>query len=186
MRLPSGVLLLAAILSQGAAGGGSDEGTARHFVYIDYELIWTIEMIGDGPDVVPVINIVTFSKGEWPLKPAQIHIRDTAGRQAKVTRFSMETGADPYITPTFRVLGNSFIGIDLLGDFDGFQEPASITIDLGKYRYALAKLDPLGFERLVDKINKVNFNSPDVREDYEILDIPLLGKRTPRPRDQRQ
>ena len=152
-----------------------------HYIYIDYEFIWTIEMVGN----TPVVNIITFGEGEWPLRPGQIRIYNQQGKRARVKKFSMETGAEPYVTPSFRVLGDSFIAIDLIGEFEDFSKPARIAIDLGPYRYQLEPIDPLAFETLAQQINKINYDSPDIREDYAILKIDHKGKRRLRPRRHR-
>ncbi|HSR70261.1 MAG TPA: hypothetical protein VLU25_20195 [Acidobacteriota bacterium] len=151
---------------------------SQHFVYIDYEFIFTFEMV----DGIPVVNIITFAEGEWPLRPPQIHILDEEKGRARVKEFSMDTGTEPYRTPFFRVLGNSFIGIDLLGDFSAHQQPAQVHFDLGQFRYHLKPVDPLGFETLVQKINSLNFNSPDISQDFEVLEIELMGVRRVIPR----
>ena len=74
------------------------------------------------------------------------------------------------------VLGNSFIGLELLGSFNDFAEPASVSIDLGENRFELKSVDCAEFERLAEKINRINVDSPDVREDFEVLEINPLGR----------
>ncbi|HSR50590.1 MAG TPA: hypothetical protein VLV83_07155 [Acidobacteriota bacterium] len=158
--------------------GLPDSKPSEHFVYIDHEFIFTFEMV----DGIPVVNIITFAQGEWPLRPPQIRIFNEGGKRARVQEFSMDTGTEPYRTPFFRVLGDSFIGIDLLGDFSAHQQPAQVQFDLGKFRYYFQPMDPLAFETLVQKINSVNFNSPDLREDFRVLEIELTGVRRIIPR----
>ena len=74
------------------------------------------------------------------------------------------------------VLGNSFIGLELLGSFNDFAEPASVLIDLGESRFELQSVDCAKFERLAEKINRINLDSPDIREDFEVLEINPLGR----------
>lgn len=185
MRPPSPllILLLAVVTCTGrAAGQAADAQPSGCHVYIGYELIWTFEMVSG----TPVLNIVSFVEGEWMLRPEQILIqgRDQRRRGARIRRFSIDTGVpgDPYNVNFLRVQGNSFIGLDLLGDFSNYQTPASVKIDLGNHRYELQPVDCLDFEMLVEKISRVNFNSPDIREDFRVLKIEVMGRRVPRPR----
>ncbi len=153
--------------------------------FIDYENIWTVEIVRtQGAQAVPILNIITFTPGEWDLRPEQVHVFDKEGSEAEVKRFSIDTGVadEPYNTKYLKVLGNSFIGVDLLGEFEGFQESPRVAIDLGHLRYELKPLDCMSFERLAGQINNINFNSPDIQEDFEILRIEHLGKKIPRPK----
>ncbi len=181
-----GPILLSILISSTLGGLTAQAETkpqpASHHVFISHDFIWTFEMVEEGETLTPVLNVITFTKGEWRLSPRQIRIISEAGERARVRKFSMETGERPYITPLFRVLGNSFIGIDLIGDFDGFSKPTEVTIDLGDYRYHLKPLDLFGFENLAEKINRVNYDSPNVRDDFEVLEIERLGRRTRVPR----
>ncbi len=154
--------------------------------FIDYENIWTIEIMRtQSTEAVPILNVITFTPGEWDLRPEQIHVFDKEGSsEAEVTRFSIDTGvaADPYNTKYLKVLGNSFIGFDLLGKFEGFEESPRVAIDLGHTRFELKPLDCVSFERLAAQINNINFNSPDIQEDFSILKIEHLGRKIPRPK----
>ncbi len=153
--------------------------------FIDYENIWTIEIVRtQGAEPVPILNIITFTAGEWDLRPEQVHVFDKEGSEAEVKRFSIDTGVanDPYDTKFLKVLGNSFIGVDLLGKFEGFEESPRVAIDLGHLRFELKPVDCMMFEGLVGQINNINFNSPAIQEDFEILRIEHLGKKIPRPK----
>ena len=91
------------------------------FVFIDTHYIWTLEVVetpGNSP--IPILNIIAVNKGEWDFRPVQISLVNPEGRIADVKRFSMNTGVEgePYLTNYLKVLGNSFIGVDLIGDED--------------------------------------------------------------------
>ena len=156
--------------------------SSKCHVHVGYEFIWTFEVVNG----TPVVNVITFTEGEWMLRPEQIVVGGTDPRRrgARIRRFSIDTGVqgDPFNITFLRVHGNSFFGFDLLGDFSKYQEPAHVAVDLGNYRYELQPVDCLDFEMLVAKISQVNFNSPDVRDDYRVLGIMLIGRRSPRPR----
>ena len=118
--------------------------TSRCHVFIDYQFIWTLEMVGaEGETTVPVVNIVTFAKGQWDLRPEQVHLFADRKREAEIERFSIDTGVagEPYIVQYLKVLGDSFIGMDLVGDFRGFEKLSQVHIDLDKNRFTLEPVD---------------------------------------------
>lgn len=180
MRSTLRALSLSCLLLTLALQGASDP--SRHHVFINEQFIWTLEMVRNGASETAVLNIISFEKGEWLLRPRSIRIHNGKGERARIEKFSLETGMQPIISSRFKVLGNSFVGIDLIGEFEGFGEPARVSIDLGEFRYRLAPIDPLGFENLADQINRVNYDSPDVSQDYEVLGIRHTGTREPRPK----
>ncbi len=145
-------------------------------IYIDYRIIWTLEVAQQFNQVpVPILNIITFDAKETPLKPDQIHLYDAGDRTAEVKKFAIETGFEPYITNYLKVLTSSFIGLDLQGDFEGFSEPSRVVIELGETEYRLQAVDCLDFEMLAERINKVNYDSPDIKEDFDLLRVPHIG-----------
>ena len=152
---------------------------SRCHVYIDYENIWTLEMNVDGRQPIPILNIITFGDDENPLRPDQIHIFNQRGKQASVEKLSIDTGVsgDPYVTDFLQVLQSSFIGMDLEGDFGDHTEPTQVSVELGDVEFTLEPIDCLDFESLAQQIDQVNFNSPDLTQDFEVLRIPLLGSK---------
>ncbi len=157
--------------------------SSRCHIFIDDLNIWTIEIIEDrGGVIVPIVNLITFSPGEWDFRPRDIHIYSGA-RETQAEKFSMDTGVpgEPYLMEYLRVLGNSFLGLDLLGGFDEFSEPTQVVIDLGEDRFQLEPLECLDFEALAEKIDRINFNSPNLWEDFEVLQIKFMGQKMPLP-----
>lgn len=160
------------------------EASACH-AFVDYENIWTVELIRSREDnITPILNIITFTKGEWDLRPDQIHIFNRKGKEARLKRFAMDTGVpgDAYKSNYMKVLGNSFVGVDLEGKLKDFPTSPRITIDLAHHRFELQPLDCEAFDNLASRINKINFNSPDIREDFDLIKIPHVGRRLPRPK----
>jgi hypothetical protein len=159
------------------------ESSACH-VFLDDQNIWTLETLQE-PDgtIIPILNIITFSPGTWDFRPREVHIYDRDHQEAMVEKFSMDTGVpgEPYLMEYLSVKGNSFIGLDLLGRFEDFVEPARVVIDLGEDRFQLQVLDCLDFNALAEKIDQVNFDSPNIWEDYEVLQIEFLGDKSLRP-----
>jgi hypothetical protein len=161
---------------------------SRCHCFIDYQNIWTFEMVRSQEGKrVPILNIITFTPGEWELRPNQVHIFNNKNKEARVEKFSMDTGIaeEPYISNSLKVLGNGFIGVDLIGNFDDFAEPSKVAIDLGDQRFDLQPMDCLDFEMLAEQINKINFDSPKVKEDFDVLKIEPRGTKAPRPRASR-
>lgn len=152
-------------------------------VFIDDQNIWTLEVIQarDG-DIVPIVNIITFSPGEWDFRPREIRLYN-GDQEVRAEKFSMDTGVpdEPYLMEYLRVLGNSFIGLDLLGDFGDFAEPSQVVIDLGEDRFQLEPIDCMDFETLAGKIDQINFNSPNLWDDFDVLNIEFMGEKIPLP-----
>jgi len=156
---------------------------SRCHVFIDYQFIWTLEMVEEESETTtPVVNIVTFIKGQWDLRPEQVHLHASRRREATIKRFSIDTGVagEPYEVPYLKVLGESFIGMDLVGEFQGFEELSQVYVDLADNRFVLEAIDCFQYESLVSKVNQINFDSPDLRQDYSTLKITPHGKREAR------
>jgi hypothetical protein len=173
-------LLLVCLVSTNLLGQPAELQKSRCHVFIDYQFIWTLEMVeGENDTIIPVVNIVTFAKGQWDFRPEQVHLLADRGREAKIERFAIDTGVaeDPYVVQYLKVLGESFIGMDLEGEFQGFEELSQVYIDLADSRFVLEAIDCFQYETLVGKINQVNFDSPDLRQDYSVLKLGLHGKR---------
>lgn len=158
---------------------------SRCHCFIDYENIWTFEMVQNHEgERVPILNIITFKPGEWELKPAQVQVFNAKNRPARIDKFSIDTGIEdePYNVNNLKVLGNGFIGVDLLGKFDDYGEPTKVLIDLGDSRFELRPMDCMEFDMLAEQINKINFDSPQIKEDFDTLKIEHKGSRSARPK----
>lgn len=156
---------------------GTRERSNCH-IFIDHEIIWTVEVVEElGQAPVPIVNIITFEMGEALLRPKQIRLFNQQEQTAEIKRFKIDTGFDPYFTSYLRVLPSSLIGFDLEGRFKGFIEPSKVTIELAETEYMLQAVDCLDYEMLAERINKINFDTPDVREDFSVLRIPHVGSR---------
>jgi len=152
-------------------------------VFIDNQFIWTLEVTRTASgSPAPILNIITFIEGQWDLRPSQIHLVNDHKREAEIEKFSIDTGIieDPYYLRYLKVQGGSFIGLDLLGDFEGFEALRQVVIELGDSRFTLEPVDCLDFETIAQQINQINFDSPDIRQDYEVLHIELRGHREAR------
>lgn len=188
MKKAVSVVLLLFTSAWGQSKDKAPPETSRCHIFIDNENIWTLEMVQSGSgERVPILNIVTLTAGKWDLRPGQIQIYNKQGKKTEIKKFSMDTGVpdEPYITEYLKVLGNSFIGIDLKANFEDFAEPSRVFIDLGDQRFELQPMDCLQFDMVAEKINNVNFDSPNVKEDFYILKIEHIGKKGPKPKGRR-
>lgn len=182
------IVLFLGISSLAAQSRQDTPKASRCHAFVDDRNIWTLEIVEDSRrNIVPILNIITFRQGEWEFRPPQIHIRNEKGRKARVEKFSLDTGVpdEPYLMEYFRVLGNSFIGLELMGQFRDFAEPAEVAIDLGEFRYQLQPIDCLDFDTLAQKIDQVNIDSPDISEDFYVLKIDFIGRKQPRTESDR-
>ena len=160
---------------------------SRCHVFVDLEYIWTLEMVEAGRSSTPILNIITFGEEELPLKPEQIILRNQRNRSASVEKFSIDTGVDgdPYVTNYLMVLGGSFLGMDLKGSFSDHAEPKEVIIELGDDEFNLQPIDCLDYEALAEQINQINFNSPNISEDFKVLNISSIGTRQPKKKGRR-
>jgi hypothetical protein len=176
---------LAAVAVVSAQPGSKPLESSACHIFIDYHFIWTLEVIENvSGKPVPILNIITFPKGQWDLRPTNIHIFNSRRQEAEIEKFSIDTGVpdEPYIVRYLKVHGDSFIGMDLIGDFSNFETPTKVVIELGDNDFTLEPVDRLEFENLAQRIDQINYDSPDIRQDYDVLKIPLKGKREARRR----
>ena len=182
VRISAVFLVVLLVFAPGVLGaqGAEPIPAATCFVFIDTQFIWTLEMVlNPYGRAIPILNIITLARGEWDFRPDQVILVNPEGRTAEVERFSMNTGVEdePYLTNYLKVLGNSFIGVDLIGELEDFKELREAGIELGDNLFSLAPVHPAVFESLASKINQINVDSPDIREDYRVLGISFFGKR---------
>ena len=177
----AGILCLTGLRGQ-SPPPSAPESSACH-VFIDDENIWTLEVVEEqNGEIIPILNIITLSPGGWDFRPREILLVNDQ-TPLPVQKFSVDTGVpgEPYIMEYLRVRGRSFIGLDLLGDFAGLVQPTQVTIDLGKDRFQLQPLNCHDYEKVAGKIDRINIDSPDIWEDFQVLEIDFLGQREARP-----
>lgn len=147
--------------------------------FVDYDFIWTLEVVRQRAAVTPILNVVAFSSGEWEVQPAQIKITDEKGAERKVEDFSFDSGdpAKPYLNPYFKLRGGEFIGMDLIGDFSTVDAFSRVEIETGKDRFILEPMDCNSFEELADKIGELEIGTGNQVAAFQMLNIQLLGER---------
>lgn len=154
--------------------------SGRHLIYAQYDFVFTFEFTTRNE---PILNIVNFTDQTLPLRAQNILLVDDQGREVKVDRIILETGnpSDPYLTPIMKILPNSFIGLVLKGKFDAVKEFKSVAVQLGNTLFHLDPVSSPAFDGAVEKINRMNFDSPDVREDFRVVKMDFLGRKEPAP-----
>lgn len=166
--------LLVLLLPAGSALAAEPSG--KHFIYAQYDFILTFELTGQQE---AILNVVNFTERTYFVRPQHISLIDAKSNPIAIQKIVMETGnpSDPYKTSNMKILPNSFIGLVLQGDFIGVQQLKSASVQFGNTIYSLDSLSELQFNIAADKINKVNFDSPDVREDFRVVKLDFLGRK---------
>ena len=155
---------------------------SRCHAFVDYDFIATLEVVRNRTAVTPIFNIVALASGDWEIAPSQMEIVDDRGKTRKVGTFSFDSGDpdNPYSSPYLEVRGGQFAGVDLVGDFDGVTALSKVDLDVGEDTLTLQPMDCSEFEKLADQIGQLEIGSADMIAAFSVLNIPLLGTRTPK------
>jgi len=152
------------------------EASGKYFVFVDYDYIFTLELV---ENKVPILSFANITDKRLQLSPGGILLY-MRGRRYPVRFLVMDTGNDrEHVTiPSTKMYGHSSFGYALKGDFDGMQKLDKVSV---KVLGEVLQFEPVSrneFEVLAAKINRINLASPDIRDDYRVLRIPIKGKRT--------
>ena len=154
------------------------EPSGRHFIYAQYDFILTLELTTQKE---AILNVVNFTSDTYALRPQQLAIVDAQGQAVKVDKIVIETGnpADPYLTSNMKILPNSFIGLVLRGAFAPVSRIQAASLRIGDQIFHLDPITELQFNAAADRIDRMNFDSPDIREDFRVLKMDFFGRREP-------
>lgn len=96
-----------------------------------------------------------------------------------MTYFLIDTGdpKQPITAPSLTMRPRSSFGARIQGDYAEAKEFEGVTIQLGDEDFKLAPLTSLAFENLVLKVNKINLDSPDFRDDWRAVKLEVMGSR---------
>lgn len=182
------IALLCAFLSTWVALEGlppagaqtQEQPSRRHFIFLDQEIILTLELVRPG---VPIFNFVNLGNGSYLLQASDVRIISGIKMHRPVL-FDVETSTrdDPLRVSAIKVHPHSSFGITLKGNIEGIAEIDRVTVELGPSRFELQSLSPQGFEALSRKISKLNLISPDIRDDFRVLELNTIGSRKAIPR----
>ncbi len=169
---------LVLLVTCAAVGVFAAEPSGRHFLYAQYDFILTFELTAQKE---AILNVVNFTSRTYYIRTQHILLVDASDKPIKVDKIVMETGnpADPFRTSNMKILPNSFIGLVIQGDFSSVDKMKSVSVQIGDSVYRLESLSDLQFNISADKINKMNFDSPDVREDFRVLKMEFFGRKEP-------
>jgi hypothetical protein len=148
---------------------------------VDYDFIWTLELVKEKKKMTPIFNIISFHRGQHELAPPDIRLlRGTD--EFKITNFSIDSGdpKKPYVTTYLGVRGPDSVGIDLVGDFRKLDSLSEVVVELGKDRFILEALDCKEYDAKMDKIAELDMDGGNMIDDFEALGIQLFGRREAR------
>lgn len=170
--------LILLIVLLGAVPAAGAEPSGRHFIYAQYDFILTFEFTA-GKEAI--LNVVNFTDQTYAFRLEHISLTDEQDQDVKAEKIVIETGnpSDPYRTGAMKILPNSFIGLVLQGKFDSVKQFKSAAVQLGSLRCHLDPVSEPAFNVAAEKINKMNFDSPDVREDFRVLKMEFFGRKEP-------
>lgn len=150
--------------------------------FVDYDFIWTLELIRTRSGTTPILNVITLSAGEWEVQPSQIHVEDESGTRVPIENFSFDSGdpENPYKNPYLKIRGGDFAGLDLVGDFDSVEALSLVQIELAEDLLTMQPMDCNAFEELLDKVSRLEMGSGNSVAAFQVLNIQLLGDRQAR------
>ena len=148
--------------------------------FVDHEFIFTVEVVKPG---VPLFNFVSMSDREFSLLAKNVRLT-LESRKVPGLYFLVDTGnpKEPMIVPSVHMRPRSSFGVRLQGDFGQEKELLGATVRVGDDDLKMAPLASFDFENLVLKVNRINLESPDFREDWAILKLEVIGSRGPASR----
>lgn len=153
-----------------------------YFAFVDREFVLTVEFVSPG---IPLLNFVSMAEEPKVLAAKQVRIR-LENRTVVARFFLVDTGdpKQPITTPSVTMRSRSSFGVRIQGDFGGAKEVYAVTIRVGEQDFKLVPLSSLAFENLVLKVNRINLNSPDFRQDWDAVKLEMMGSRERAPRKQ--
>jgi hypothetical protein len=153
---------------------------SAYFAFVDHDFIFTIEVVKPG---VPLLNFVSMSDEEVRIYAKDIRL-DLGNHKVASRMLSVETGEfqHPMNVASMAIHPRSSFGVRLEGDFGDAKELYGATIRLGEEDLHLAPLSKFDFEMLVLKVDRLNLGSPDFRDDWRVLKLEVLGRRSSIPK----
>jgi hypothetical protein len=153
---------------------------SSYLAFVDREFIFTVEVVKPG---VPIFNFVSMSDKDYNLLAKNVRLT-LENRKVPGLYFLVDTGnpKEPMIVPSVRMRQRSSFGVRLQGEFGQEKELLGATVRVGDDDLKLMPLASFDFENLVLKVNRINLESPDFREDWAVLKLELIGTRGPAAR----
>lgn len=170
-----GLLLVAAVVTAFAEEASSPKKSA-YFAFVDREYIFTIEVIKPGTSI---LNFVSLIDQEKKLDAKNV-VLFLGNRKVAAKLFFVEAGPgqQPIAVSSLQMHPRSSFGFRLQGSFGDATELHGAEIRLDRELFKLAPLSEFDFETLVRKVNRINLESPDFRDDYRVLKLEHIGTRS--------
>jgi hypothetical protein len=148
--------------------------------FVDRDFIFTVEVVKPG---VPLFNFVSMSDKEFNLLAKNVRLT-LENRKVPGLFFLVDTGnpKEPMIVPSVHMRPRSSFGVRLQGEFGQEKELLGATVRIGDEDLKLVPLASFDFENLALKVNRINLESPDFRDDWAILKLEVIGTRGPAAR----
>ncbi len=182
---PTMILLLALAVQvpqaippgQANSGQSADLEKSAYFAFVDHDYIFTVEVIKPG---VALLNFVSMTDTPRALTAKQVRAK-LANRTVVMTYFIIDTGdaKQPITAPSLTMRPRSSFGARMQGDYADVKEFEGVSIQVGDEDLKLDPLTSLAFENLVLKVNKINLDSPDFRDDWRAVKLEVMGSRSP-------
>ena len=153
---------------------------SAYLAFVDRDYIFTLEVVKPG---VPLFNFVSRADKDYNLLAKNVRI-SLENRKVPGKFFMVDTGdpKEPMIVPSVRMRARSSFGVRLDGELGQEKELFGATVRVGDEDLKLVPLASFDFENLVLKVNRINLESPDFREDWTVLKLDLIGTRGPAAR----
>lgn len=169
-----GITLLACVTT---VIGFSEEESApeksAYFAFVGRDYIFTIEVVKPG---TPLLNFVSMTDQEKKLDAKNV-LLFLGNRKVAAKLFFIDAGAGEQSIPvtSVRMHPRSSFGFRIQGSYGETSELHGAEIKIGEDTFKLAPLSEFDFETLVRKVNRINLESPDFRDDYRVLKLEYIG-----------
>jgi len=159
----------------------AQDGTSQCLAFVDYDFVWTLELVREQDGTTPIFNAICLSRGQWELEPGEIRLY-LGKDELRATDFSIDSGdpGNPHLTKYLGIRGPDFVGVDLIGDFKELEVLSKAMIELGKDRFILDPLDCSDYDALLDKLSQLDLGSTSQVDHFDALGIKLFGRREAR------
>jgi hypothetical protein len=172
--------LPAAPPAQTKGDGAAVPEKSAYYSFVDRDFIFTVEMVGPG---VALLNFVSMLDEERVLSAKLVRLT-LENRKTPAIAFLVDTGdpKEPIAVPSITMRPRSSFGVRIKGDYGSEKEISGVTLRVGTEDLKLVPQTSLEFENLVIKVNRINLNSPNFRDDWQAVKLEVLGSRMPAPR----
>ena len=170
-----GVALVIACVAWGHPFQQDEKPSKQHFVFLDHEFVFTVELVKEG---IPILNFINLGKRNYFLQASAVRIISGI-KLYRPQLFDVETALnkDPLRVSAMKIHSHSSFGVTLIGGLSDVTKMDRVTIRIGQERFEFQSISAEFFNALSEKITQINLLSPDIRDDFRVLDIRPMGQR---------